>query len=339
MSLRTPMCCKLLSRSVFYFLCFSAFTSIALANTLKSSYQRPSEIPFPQSNPYSVEKATLGKMLFFDPRLSKNRNMTCATCHNPSFGWEDATPTSIGAQNTHLDRHSPTIINMAWSDSFFWDGRAKTLEEQAQGPIESKVEMNIPIERVVERLSKVEKYQEWFNSAFGVSGITSENIRKAIATFEHTVVSGQSSFDEWVSGDESAISISAKRGFELFNGKAKCSACHTGWNFTDNRFHDIGMSGEDIGLGALTNQEKDKFSFKTPSLRNISQRAPYMHDGRFEDLTAVIIHYITGGINRNSKSPLMEPVPLSAQDIQDLEVFLLTLTGKDASVSLPILPY
>lgn len=309
------------------------------ANSLKQSYQRPDSIPFPSDNPYSAEKAALGKMLFFEPRLSKNRNMTCATCHNPSFGWEDATPTSIGAQNSNLGRHSPTIINAAWGKSYFWDGRAATLEEQAAGPIESNVEMNLPMHIAVDRLKQVPSYQTWFKRVFGSSGITDENIKKAIATFERTVVSGQAPFDSWIEGDESAISESAKRGFELFNGKAQCSDCHSGWNFTDHQFHDIGINSEDKGLGARTGDPKQNFAFKTPSLRNISQRAPYMHNGEMNDLRSVIVHYISGGIPRPTRSALMQPIPLSGQDVADLEAFLMSLTGKDASVSLPILPY
>lgn len=311
----------------------------AQANSLKQNYQRPDTIPFPSDNPYSAEKAALGKMLFFEPRLSKNRNMTCATCHNPSFGWEDATETSIGAQNSHLDRHSPTIINAAWGKSYFWDGRAATLEEQAAGPIESNVEMNLPIDEAVARLSLVPSYQDWFKRVFGSSGVTANNIKKAIATFERTVVSGQAPFDSWVEGDESAISTAAKRGFALFNGKAECSSCHTGWNFTDHKFHDIGLPTKDRGLGARTGKPKENFAFKTPSLRNITQRAPYMHNGKMTNLRSVIAHYISGGIPRPTRSNLMQPVRLTPQEIEDLEAFLHTLTGQDASVSLPILPY
>lgn len=309
------------------------------ANSLKQNYQRPDSIPFPVDNPYSAEKAALGKMLFFEPRLSKNKNMTCATCHNPSFGWEDATETSIGAQNSHLDRHSPSIINAAWGKSYFWDGRAATLEEQAAGPIESNVEMNLPIEEAVTRLSQVPSYQDWFKRVFGNSGVTANNIKKAIATFERTVVSGQAPFDSWVEGDENAISESAKRGFALFNGKAECSSCHTGWNFTDHKFHDIGLNTPDKGLGARTGIKSEEFAFKTPSLRNITQRAPYMHNGKMHNLRAVIAHYISGGLPRPTRSELMRPISLNAQEVEDLEAFLLTLTGQDASVSLPILPY
>jgi len=321
---------------IFALLCISTNT---VATQFQSLYKRPTSIPFPANNPYSTEKATLGKMLFFDPRLSKNKNMNCATCHNPSFGWEDATATSVGSQNTHLTRHSPTIINLAWGKTFFWDGRAKTLEEQAQGPIESDVEMNIPLEEVVSRLKNVDKYQELFTRVFGRSGITGTNIRKSIATFERTIVSGVAPFDRWIDGDKKAISDSAKRGFELFNNKADCAVCHSGWNFTDNEFHDIVLFGNDKGLGALNNNPSDNFAFKTPSLRNISQRAPYMHDGRFDRLSTVIAHYNGPLVNSATRSKKLKNINLSQQEIIDLTEFLLTLTGSDTAVTLPILPF
>ena len=305
----------------------------------KNQYKRPDHIPFPASNPYSASKAALGKMLFFDPRLSKNRNLTCASCHNPSFGWEDATESAVGSQNTQLDRHSPTIINAAWGEEFFWDGRAKSLEAQAQGPIEAAVEMNISMQEVVQRLSAVAGYRNLFSQVFGNSGITELNIRKAIATFERTIVSGEAPFDRWVEGDENAISASAKRGFEMFNGKARCVDCHGGWNFTDNKYHDIGLRSEDRGRILISGDLQDEKAFKTPSLRNISQRAPYMHDGSMMTLREVIVHYVGGFTPRPSLSSKIKPLSLTSQDIEDLEAFLMTLTGEDKAITLPLLPY
>jgi len=313
--------------------------SAAVFGLDKSDFTRPDQIPFPADNPYSVQKAALGKMLFFDPRLSNNRNMTCATCHNPSFGWEDATATSIGAQNTNLGRHSPTIVNSAWGDLFFWDGRASSLEEQSAGPIESTVEMNLPISEAVTRLKAVPDYVQWFKDVFGNQGITAENIKKSIATFERTIVTGQAPFDKWVEGDESALTATEKLGFELFIGKAHCANCHTGWNFTDNKFHDIGLSVNDLGRFEVSKQEADKFAFKTPSLRNISQRAPYTHDGRFSTLENVIVHYMSGGIRRPTNSDLMQPFPLTPDEMKALKAFMLTLTGEDQPVTLPTLPF
>ncbi|RYV00990.1 tryptophan tryptophylquinone biosynthesis enzyme MauG [Shewanella sp. OPT22] len=320
---------------LFSLMTFSSFVFAAD----KSQFVRPDHIPFPATNPYSASKAALGKMLFFDPRLSKNRNLTCASCHNPSFGWEDATAAAVGSQNTQLGRHSPTIINAAWGKEFFWDGRAKTLEEQAQGPIEAAVEMNISMEGVVERLSAVEGYRNLFSRVFGTSGINEQNIRKSIATFERTIVSGEAPFDRWVEGDESAISSNAKRGFELFNGKAQCVSCHTGWNFTDHEYHDIGINSDDDGRMLITGNPQDEKAFKTPSLRNITQRAPFMHDGSMETLREVIVHYVAGFNRRPSLSNKIQPLELTAQEITDLEAFLMTLTGEDKAITLPLLPY
>lgn len=241
--------------------CLACTVSVAVLALDKSDFVRPDQIPFPADNPYSVQKAALGKMLFFEPRLSRNRNMTCATCHNPSFGWEDSTKTAVGAQNTNLGRHSPTVLNAAWGDLFFWDGRASSLEEQAAGPIESNVEMNLPIEEAVNRLKEISAYQTWFKDVFGEEGITANNIKKSIATFERTVVSGQAPFDHWVEGQEDALTAKEKRGFELFIGKAQCANCHTGWNFTDNTFHDIGLFGNDLGRFEISKREEDKFAF------------------------------------------------------------------------------
>jgi cytochrome c peroxidase len=306
---------------------------------LKTPYRRPTTIPFPEANPYQAEKAALGKMLFFDPRLSEHQNLSCASCHNPSFGWEAALPASVGAQNTPLPRHSPTILNMAWNkEHYFWDGRARSLEEQALGPITSSIEMNMPIDALVERLKGIEGYQSLFKQVYS-DGITANNIVGAIATFERTIVSGRAPFDLWVEGDDSAISEDAKRGFVLFNGKAQCSACHTGWNFTDNTFHDIGLPTEDEGRFAVDASDPNSLhAFKTPGLRNIGQRAPYMHNGSIATLEAVIAHYVSGGIPRPSRSPQMQSVSLTPAEIEDLIAFLETLEGDDKPMTLPVLP-
>jgi cytochrome c peroxidase len=310
------------------------------AASLKKQYLRPAEIPFPVSNPYTPEKAALGKALYFDPRLSGHQNMNCASCHNPSFGWEVPLKGAIGAQNTMLGRNAPTVLNLAWGkDHYFWDGRAKTLEEQALGPIQADVEMNMNLKDLVKRLQGIPEYKKWFDIAFPKEGLVADTIAKAIATYERTVVSGYAPFDAWVEGDESAISESAKRGFVLFNGKARCADCHTGWNFTDNKFHDIGIATKDIGRGKLTPDDpKAKFAFKTPGLRDITQRAPFMHDGSIADLEGVMVHYVAGGVDRPSRSALMKPAELDQKEVADLVEFMKTLTGTKQVVSLPVLP-
>ena len=305
----------------------------------KSDFRRPLQIPFPANAPYSPLIATLGKMLYFDPRLSGAQNMSCASCHNPSFGWEVPVSGAVGSQNTALGRHAPTILNAAWIEPLFWDGRAATLEEQAAGPITADVEMNAPLSEVVERLEKIEGYRSGFAAAFPGQGLTEETLLTAIATYERTVVSGWSPFDRWVEGAEDAISAAAKRGFDIFVGKARCSACHSGWNMTDNQFHDIGLDTEDPGRAEFAPDDPlAQHAFKTPGLRNIAYRSPYTHNGSVYDLREIIDHYVSGGIQRPSLSPLMQPLPLGEAEIQDLIAFLETLTAEEAAVPTPILP-
>lgn len=305
----------------------------------RDAFQRPLTIPFPEDRPYNPQIATLGKMLYFDPRLSGAQNMSCASCHNPSFGWETPVDGAVGAMNTRLGRHAPTTLNQAWVHPYFWDGRAETLEEQAAGPITAEVEMNATFEEVIARLEQVEGYRTWFARLFPGDGITEGTITLAIATYERTIVSGWSPFDRWVEGNDSAISNAAKRGFELFVGEAQCAACHTGWNFTDNLFHDIGLPTDDIGRAEFEQENVAALhAFKTPGLRNISLRAPFMHNGSVANMREVIVHYSTGGIQRPSLSPRMVDFEPTEGDIFDLVAFLDTLTEEVTEVPTPVLP-
>jgi len=304
----------------------------------RTAFRRPDTIPFPKDNPYTPEKAALGKMLFFDSRLSRDKNLSCASCHNPSFGWEVPFAKAIGAGGKPLGRHAPTALNQAWSKNLFWDGRAPTLEAQARGPIEAGVEMDLPMATAVSRLKEVQGYVTAFNKAFGQEGLTEATILKAIATFERTIVTGDTPFDRWLRGDAKAMPESAQRGFALFTGKGNCASCHTGWNFTDDKFHDIGLPTEDKGRMNITASDADIHHFKTPSLREIAARAPYMHNGEVPNLEAVIAHYISGGQPRPSRSPLMKPVPLGAQEVQDLIAFMRSLSSPQTTLAMPNLP-
>lgn len=306
---------------------------------LKAAYKRPLEIPFPSHAPYSPQLATLGKMLFFDPRLSGAKNMNCASCHNPSFGYEVPVETAVGAANEPLARQAPTVMNTAWVSPLFWDGRAETLEDQAAGPITASVEMNGNFEHIVADLGSIKEYKAWFDQIFPGTGLTRENILTAIATYERTVVTGWAPFDRWVDGDERAISDAAKRGFELFNGKARCSTCHTGWNFTDNKFHDIGLPTEDIGLAKYRPDDpKAMHAFKTPGLRNLTHRAPFMHNGKIPDLAAVVAIYDSGGSDRPSRSDKIRPLGLTDIEKSDIVAFLESLTADKTDISMPLLP-
>jgi cytochrome c peroxidase len=305
----------------------------------KQAFRRPIAIPFPDSAPYSPQLATLGKMLFFDPRLSGAQNLSCASCHNPSFGYEVPVPGAIGAANTPLGRKAPTILNAAFTPVFFWDGRAKSLEDQAQGPIQAAAEMNGNFHDIVPRLQDVPEYRAMFAAQFPNAGVTKENVLTAIATYERTIVTGWAPFDRWVDGDENAVSASAKHGFELFTGKAGCSGCHTGWNFTDNQFHDIGFSDSDIGRAKLEpNNPMAQHAFKTPGLRNLIYRAPFGHAGQMPNLESIIAFYESGGEDRPSKSPLIRKFSLDAQETRDLIAFLKSLTAEKTETALPNLP-
>lgn len=305
----------------------------------REDFRRPLSIPFPDEAPYHPQIATLGKMLFFDPRLSSAQNMSCATCHNPSFGWEAPVDLAIGASNEPLPRHAQTVANLAWSEHFFWDGRASSLEEQAAGPIVAAVEMNSPIDETLDRLRNVSAYVAWFDRLFPGEGLTERTLLVAIATYERTIVTDWAPFDRWVEGDDDAISASAQRGFEVFVGKAGCAACHSGWNFTDDTFHDIGLYTEDVGRQAISDDGPHSWhAFKTPGLRDIVSRAPYMHNGALPDLDSVIVHYASGGIRRPSLSPLMHPFELTDQEFDDLIAFLESLSGDAVDVPSPRLP-
>lgn len=277
-------------------------------------------------------------MLFFDTRLSRDRNLSCASCHNPSFGWEVPFDRAIGAGGKPLGRHAPTALNQAWSKNLFWDGRAATLEAQARGPIEASVEMDLPMGVAVDRLKAVEGYRKAFERAFPKAGITDTTIVQAIATFERTIVTGDTPFDRWMRGDAKAVGEPVKRGFAVFTGKGQCAACHSGWNFSDDKFHDIGLATTDEGRFKVSGQAADRHVFKTPGLREIAARAPYMHAGQTATLEAVIAHYVGGGEKRPTLSPLMKPVALNAAEVQDLIAFLRSLSSPQTAMALPNLP-
>jgi cytochrome c peroxidase len=306
---------------------------------LWAQYRRPDRIPYPADNPWSEAKARLGHVLFFDPRLSGSNSMSCASCHNPALGWEDGMPVGRGEAANRLGRATPTILNIAWAELLMWDGRKESLEEQALGPISADVEMNQALPELVAELSAIPGYRRLFQAAYGRDEITGEGIARALATFQRGVVSGTAPFDRWIAGDESAISDSAKRGFALFNGKANCAACHSGWRFTDDGFHDIGLASQDIGRAEhMPDIPVLRHAFKTPTLRNVAQRTPYMHDGSARSLRETVLHYDTGFVERPSLSPEMRRLGLSGQEVDDLVAFLRTLTSADAPVPMPTLP-
>jgi cytochrome c peroxidase len=308
-------------------------------DALKALYRRPATIPFPKDNPYTPEKAALGKKLYFDTRISVSSAQSCGSCHSPSFGWGDGLAVGVGYGMQKLGRHSPTVVNAAWGGIFMWDGRLATLEEQALGPIQAAGEMNMPLDELMKRLGSIPDYKPLFVKVFAEEGMTPKTLAKAIATYERTVVSERAPFDAWIEGDEKAISEQAKRGFAMFNGKAQCAACHEGWNFTNDGFQDIGLPSPDLGRAQFVpGVIKMEHAFKTPGLREIARRAPYMHDGSLATLEQVVEHYDHGGVDRPSRSDLMRPLGLTVQEKSDLVAFLQSLTCNLAPTAAPVLP-
>jgi len=322
-------------------LIFSFFPSIVIGED--SVYEPLPAVKQPSDNPGTAEKIDLGKMLYFDPRLSGSNWISCATCHNPALGWSDGLPRTIGDGQHELGRHSPTIINSGYFEIQMWDGRAKDLEEQALGPIQAKVEMNQDMGELIKELKAIPGYVKKFNKVFGESGVTPKNIAKSIAAFERTVVSKNAPYDKYWAGDKKAMSVSAVKGMNLFFGKAKCSICHNGPAFTDSKFHNIGVKQhgplkEDLGRYNISKEEFDKGAFKTPGLRHISRTAPYMHDGSEATLEDVIDFYNRGGDVKENRSPFISPLGLTDAEKKDLVEFMKALEGDPIVVSLPVLP-
>ena len=306
----------------------------------KAQFRRPAAVPYPEDNAYTPERERLGRSLFFDPRLSGSGWISCATCHNPGLSWADGLPLALGDGMRSLPRRTPTILNLAWAPALLWDGRAESLEEQALGPIAAQGEMNLTLQELVLRLQAIDGYRDLFARAYPGAAISPEIVAKAIATFERTIVSGVAPVDRWVAGEEGALSPAAVRGFVVFNDKARCSTCHTGWRFTDDGFYDIGVADSDIGRGAvLPRIPLARFAFKTPTLRNIAERAPYMHNGSSPTLEDVIELYDRGGLAaRASLSPEIKPLGLTPLEKHDLVAFLRTLTSHDPEARVPALP-
>ena len=298
---------------------------------------RPPRVP--KDNVMTDAKIELGRMLFYDPRLSGNGIISCATCHNPGLGWADGLAKGVGFNGTILGRSVPTVLNAAYYETQFGDGRAPSLEEQAKGPIQAAGEMNAKAEDVVRLVNSLPGYRTQFKKVFG-GDATFDTIAKAIAAFERIVVDKDSPFDRYARWDDKAISKAAVRGLELFTGKARCGTCHSGPNFADKRFHNVAV-GDDPGRYAVTKDEKDKGAFKTPTLRNIALTAPYMHDGSMRTLREVTDHYIKAAKERDKHpnlSILMQPFELTDAEKKDLEAFLLTLTGDKRDPRVNVVP-
>jgi len=299
---------------------------------------------FPKDNPFSETKRELGKVLFFDPRLSSSGQIACASCHDPELGWGDGKRVSNGHDRVPGIRNSKPIINVAFSKIFFWDGRAATLEEQAKFPIEDTREMNSHMDIAVTNIKKIKGYEQLFEEAFGDKKIDQDRILKAIATFERTIFSRKSRFDRFIEGDSTKLTNKEILGLHLFRTKARCINCHNSALFSDDQFHNVGMTYygrkyEDLGRYNVTKKAEDIGKFKTPSLREVTKTGPYMHNGLFPEIRGVLNMYNIGMPNQKRKpeqkddplfpvnSPLLHRLDLNEEELQALEAFMGSISS------------
>lgn len=292
----------------------------------RAIFARPAIAPPALSD---VERIALGHDLFRDTRLSGAGDRSCASCHDPSRAFTDGRATGAGIGGARLARNVPTLYNLAWGREFFWDGRAASLEAQARFPIEAADELAGDFPTVVARLRSDQEMAARFSRAFpGEEGISEAAILAALSTYERSLASGVAPFDHWVEGDDAALSAIEKEGFDLFVGKAGCVACHGGWRFTDDAFHDIGLAGNDPGRGAVAGGVPGLAQFKTPSLREVARTAPYMHDGSLPTLEAVVDHYAGKLVARPSlDANVVRDLRLSETERAALAAFLGSLSS------------
>jgi cytochrome c peroxidase len=311
------------------------------ADAFKDDYRRPAAKPVDNR-----ELVELGRLLFWDPRVSASGTTACATCHFPYLGWAVTDMRSRNDSGKLTSRRSQTLLGVAYGDGpFGWDGRNESLEAQAKNSVATgsmsmrETATPVKVDVVEERIRAVPEYRAMFAEALPGRSVTIDAIASAIAVYERTFEPGPAPFDRWIDGDESAISESAKRGFVLFNTSANCAACHSGWRFTDDRFHDIGTTTTDLGRGRDVKEDALlQYAFKTPTLRSVALRPPYMHNGSAVTLYDVVKHYEAGGIDRPSRSAAIMKLGLSEQDRLDLVAFLQALTGTPEGDTPPKLP-
>jgi cytochrome c peroxidase len=289
-------------------------------------------IPWPADNPYSAAKVELGRNLFFDPRMSANRKVSCATCHPPAHAFAGGEPPPLGVTGTPLRRRAPTLINRAYGHSQFVDGRATTLEAQITGPVTAPDEMATTTQAAAAAIARIAGYAPLFETAFGDRQVTFDRIAKAIASFERTILSGNSPYDRFLNGDKHALSQSAKRGLDIFERTGECSECHSGYNFTNEKFAGLGIGPDqrppDLGLAEISGKQRDDGKFKVPTLREVVHTGPYMHDRRFRTLDEVLEFYRKGGKPGPHLDSRITPFFLDAPAKANLTEFLESLSGE-----------
>jgi len=291
----------------------------------------------PADNPLTPNKIALGKQFFWDKRWSRSGTVACVTCHLPDHGWSDPRQFSIVFDGRPSRRHSPTIVNRLFSDRQTWRGGKESLEDFARN------DANRTDEKTVQQLGAIPGYQQQFRKVFGTD-LEPDGVARAIAAYVRTILSGNSPYDRFKAGDGTALSLGALRGLLLFEGKAQCAKCHSGFNFTDEGYHNLGVgmdkANPDLGRYDVTKREVNKGAFKTPTLRDVSRRGPYMHDGTLRTLREVIAFYDRGGIPNPWLSPEIVPLNLTVEQQQDLIAFVEALTGEVSPdvAAPPVLP-
>lgn len=312
------------------------FGVVSAQDVFKVPLGLPTE-PWPTNNPYTEKKAELGRILYFDRRLSADGKINCASCHSSGAGFADYRPLSRGTLGREGSRHAPTVINAGYQTLLFWDGRAKSLEEQVLGPVGNPKEMALvedpheAYQLCEERIRDIPGYHPLFKAVFGNDDITMDQISQAIATFERTIVSGNSPYDRYMAGDKSAMTEEQIYGYEVFK-RSKCNECHKEPLFSDKEFHNIGIGMDaekpDLGRYVITKDDKDWGAFKTPTLRESTKTFPYMHNGSKKKLSDVIDFYDKGGTPNKNLDKKIHPLNLSEKDKAALMSFLKSLEGE-----------
>jgi cytochrome c peroxidase len=301
-------------------------------------------------------KVILGQMLFFDPKLSGSNQVSCSSCHDPELAWGDGREVSLGNDHLQGKRNTPSLYNINARKSFFWDGRATTLEEQAQGPITAHHEMNMDAKSLAKKIKNIKGYAVLFQNAYGNADVTYEKILQSLATFQKTILSKRSRFDAFIDGDYSQLSDQEIQGLHLFRTKARCMNCHSGKYFTDESFHNIGLTYykrdyEDLGLYHITKKAEDVGKFRTPSLRDVMYTGPWMHNGLFDNMTGIVniynsgMHMIDPDESEKAADPLfpqtdvlLQPLNLDDDEIVALVSFIKTLSGRQYKMERPQIP-
>jgi cytochrome c peroxidase len=299
-------------------------------------------VPVPADNPMTAGKVELGKMLYFDKRLSKNKDIACATCHDPTLAWTEHEATSLGIHGQRGDRNSPTVINAAYMPAQFWDGRAASLEEQALGPIQNPIEMGNTMDACLGTLNKIPAYQKRFKAVFGSDKLTDKGMAQAIAAFERTVLSGNSPYDQFKVSQQNALTDGQKRGMDIFLDKGQCSTCHSPPLFSNGNYYNAGVGGDkDAGRKKVTKRDADVGKFRVPPLREVANTYPYFHDGSAARLEDAVKLMASGGIDNPNLSSVLKSVrdaKLTDQDVKDLVEFLGALSGECPKIEPPALP-